>query len=224
MSTDESAAVPQRRLAGVLEPMDRISEILFGLIMALTFTGTLGVLTADRLQVMTMVIGTLGCNLAWGIIDGGVYLLARLNEQGRRILLLRAAQDRADPGRARAIIADAMPPLIAALLPAQQLEALRQGLLHAPTPAAPNLTARDWLGAVAIAALCFVATFPIVIPFLVVDDARLALRLSNLVAVAMMFLCGWAYGSRCGLRPWRAGLAMVLLGGTLVAVAIVLGG
>ena len=54
----------------ILDPMDRISEVLFGLIMALTFTCTLGVAAAE---VRTMLIGALGCNLAWGIIDGGVH-------------------------------------------------------------------------------------------------------------------------------------------------------
>ena len=46
----------------VLDPMDRISEVLVGLIMALTFTCTLGVVTADRLEVRTMLVGALGCN------------------------------------------------------------------------------------------------------------------------------------------------------------------
>ena len=73
-----SAKLPDR----ILDPMDRISEVLFGLIMALTFTCTLGVAIADNIQVRTMLIGALGCNLAWGIIDGGVYLMARLNERG----------------------------------------------------------------------------------------------------------------------------------------------
>jgi hypothetical protein len=66
----------------VLDPIDRISEILFGVIMALTFTCTLGVATAHNLQIRTMLIGALGCNLAWGIIDGAVFLMARL-ERGR---------------------------------------------------------------------------------------------------------------------------------------------
>src|SRR5262245_43691781 len=112
----------------VLEPIDRISEVLFGLIMALTFTCTLGVATSDNIQVRTMLIGALGCNLAWGIIDAGVYLLARLNERGRNLVRWRAARDEADVGRAQRIIADAMPPLLAAVLPPDQLEVMRQGL------------------------------------------------------------------------------------------------
>jgi hypothetical protein len=74
-----SAKSPDR----ILEPMDRISEVLFGLIMALTFTLTLGVVTAERIQVRTMLLAALGCNLAWGIIDASVFLMARFNQRGR---------------------------------------------------------------------------------------------------------------------------------------------
>jgi len=103
-----SAKLPDR----ILDPMDRISEVLFGLIMALTFTCTLGVAIADNIQVRAMLIGALGCNLAWGIIDGGVYLLASLNKCGRAIVSWRAVRDAPDPGAAQRIVANALPPLV----------------------------------------------------------------------------------------------------------------
>jgi len=96
--------------------MDRISEVLFGLIIALTFTCTLGVATADNIQVRTMLLGALGCNLAWGIIDAGVFLLARLNERGRNIAKWRAVRDAVDIGAAQRIVAAALPPLLASVL------------------------------------------------------------------------------------------------------------
>jgi hypothetical protein len=77
------AEVAEGRIRPVLDPMDRISEILFGLIMVLTYTSTLSVVTADRVEVRTMLIGALGCNLAWGIIDAGLYLMMCLNERAR---------------------------------------------------------------------------------------------------------------------------------------------
>jgi hypothetical protein len=64
MAVDPLAQFPAKLSDRILEPMDRISEVLFGLIMALTFTLTLGVVTADRIQVGTMLFGALGCNLA----------------------------------------------------------------------------------------------------------------------------------------------------------------
>src|SRR5215472_17148883 len=128
----------------ILDPMDRISEVLFGLIMALTFTCTLSVATASHIEVRTMLIGALGCNLAWGIIDGGVYLLARLNECGRAILNWRAVRDAADVGAAQQIVANALPPLVASVLVPTQLELIRKKLQQLPEPARPRLTKSDW--------------------------------------------------------------------------------
>jgi hypothetical protein len=205
----------------ILDPMDRISEILFGLIMALTFTCTLGIASAE---VPTMLIGALGCNLAWGIIDGGVHLLARLNEGGRAMLNWRAVRDAADGNTAQQIVLNALPPLLASALTPTQLELIRQKLSQLPEPARPLLTKSDWLGALGICVLSFLSTFPIIVPFLFISDARLALRVSNAVAIAMLFLCGFTFGHYAGFRPVAMGLSMVALGSAFVGVAIALGG
>jgi len=48
----------------VLDPVERISEILFGLFLVLTFTGTLSVASAGRDEVQTMLVAAIGCNIA----------------------------------------------------------------------------------------------------------------------------------------------------------------
>ena len=205
--------------------MDRISEVLFGLIMVLTCTSTISVVTADRMQIRTMLIGALGCNLAWGIIDAGMYLMARLHEQGRNILMLRAARAASDLDAAQAAIAGALPPLLASVLTQEQLELMRQKLRQLPEPPMrPSLTKKDWVGAVAVCLLVFLSTLPVAIPFMLTNDARLALRISNAVAIAMLFLCGYLFGRHAGLRPWLSGLSSVAIGSVLVVVAIALGG
>lgn len=219
------ADTPTRSYRGVLEPIDRISEVLFGLIMVLTFTCTIGVLTADDPQIRTMILAAIGCNLAWGLIDGGVYLMARLNERGQKLMTFHAVMQAANPAVAHRIIAGALPPLLAPLLSPEQLETMRQQLIRLPqVPENPHLSRRDWVGASAICLLSFLSTFPVVIPFLVIDDVRLALRLSNLIAMTMLFLCGYFYGKRSGLNPWVTGLVLIAIGAVLVAIAIVLGG
>ena len=205
----------------VLDPMDRISEVLFGLIMALTFTCTLGVASAE---IRTMLIGALGCNLAWGIIDGGIHLLARLNEGGRAILNWRAVRDATDADAAQEIVASALSPLLASVLTSPQFELVRQKMSQLPEPARPRLTKSDWLGALGICLLSFLSTFPIIVPFLFISDARVALRVSNAVAIAMLFLCGFTFGHYAGFRPVAMGLSMVALGSAFVGVAIALGG
>jgi hypothetical protein len=218
-------AISAKPCSPVLDPMDRISEVLFGLIMVLTYTGTLAVLTANDFAIRTMIVGALGCNLAWGIIDGGVFLMARLNERGHAAMTLRRVRAAPDAAAAHRIIADALPPLLAPLLAPEQREAMRQKLLELPEPDRhPQLTRDDWRGALAVCLLSFCSTFPVVVPFLLIGDARLALRAANAVAVAMLFACGYAFGIYSGLRPWATGLAMVGVGVVLVGVAIALGG
>jgi hypothetical protein len=210
---------------GVLDPMERISETLFGLIMALTFICSLGIATGSNINLQTMLIGALGCNLAWGIVDGGLYLLGRINSRGGKVRILHAVRQAPDSETARSVIADALPPELAAFLPAQQLEAMRQKLQQLPAPSRRvSLTTRNWTGALGLCLLSFVSTFPVVIPFIFLSDARMALRVSYAVAILMLFCCGYVFGIQSGLRPWAAGLAMVVLGGALVGVAVVLGG
>jgi hypothetical protein len=223
-AVDPLVAFSAKQSDRILEPTDRISEILFGLIMALTFTLTLGVVTADRIQVRTMLLAALGCNLAWGIIDASVFLMARFNQRGRNAMQLRAVRTAADIADAHRIIAKALPPVLEAVLPPDQLELMRQRLLQLPEPERPRLTKRDGLGAIWICLLSFLSTFPIVIPFILIGDARLALRLSNAVAIGMLFVCGCALGRCAGFRPWATGLSMVAVGLVLVGVAIALGG
>ena len=205
--------------------MERISETLFGLIMVLTFISSLGVATADNIKIQTMLAGALGCNLAWGIVDGGLYLLARINDQGRHILTLRAIRQAADHEAAQRVIADALPAELASILRPEELELMRQKLQLLPEPSErPRLTRRDWIGALRLCLLSFLSTFPVVIPFLFLSDAKLALRVSYAVAIVMLFGCGYVFGIRSGLRPWAAGLAMVAVGGALVGIAVALGG
>ena len=83
---------PLRSSKQVLQPSERVAEVLFGLIMVLTFTGALSIAEADRAEVRTMLIGALGCNIAWGIVDGVLYLMGCLAEKGRGLMIFRAVR------------------------------------------------------------------------------------------------------------------------------------
>ncbi len=213
---------PLRRL---LDPDERFAEILFGLIMVVTITGTISVTAGGRQEVRDMLVAALGCNLAWGIADAVMWMLTTVMVRGRGLVALRAIRAAADPGRAHAIIARALPPALVDVLGPAELEALRQWVLAAPEPPArPRFGRDDLLASVGVCLLVFASTFPVVIPFFFVQDAKLALRISNGIAIAMLFLLGRAAARHGGGRPWRFGLAMVVLGGALVAAIVALGG
>jgi hypothetical protein len=222
---DRAAAESIAGSKRVLEPSERIAEVLFGLIMVLTFTGSLSIAEAGKEDIRAMLIGALGCNVAWGVIDGVLYLMASLAEKGRDLATYAGIRTAKDPADAHALIADALPPLIAASLQPDELERVRLRLLALPAPPArARLDARDWRAAVGIFLLVFLSTFPVAVPFLLMRDATAAIRLSNGIAVAMLFACGLAYGRTVRRSPWAVGVAMVALGGALVALTMALGG
>lgn len=209
----------------ILDPSERIAEILFGLIMSLTISGTISVATADRFQIRTMLIGVLGCNLAWGIIDGGMYLMARLAEKGRNILLIREVRAASGRDKAHRAIAEALPQPLAATFQSVQLEAMRERISRIPDmESGPRLIGRDWLGALGVCILVIVSTFPVVIPFILIESAIFALRVSNAIAIVMLFLCGFMFARDASMNPWVMGFIMVVVGAAEVSIAIALGG
>src|SRR6266480_3052688 len=212
----------ERSSKRVLDPIDRVSEVLFGLIMVLTFTGSLSVAEAGRESIRTMLIGALGCNLAWGIIDGVLYLMGCLAEKGRGLLTFRALRKATDPSAAQRLIADALPPVIASILQPAELDTMSRRLKDLPEQA--RLRRDDWLGAVGVFLLVFLCTFPVVIPFIFMSHAGPALRVSNAIAIVMLFLTGHAFGRMTGRHPWLVGISMVVLGLILVGLTMALGG
>jgi VIT1/CCC1 family predicted Fe2+/Mn2+ transporter len=216
---------PHKSSKRVLEAYDRISEVLFGLIMVLTFTGSLSVADVGRKDVRTMLIAALGCNLAWGIIDGILYLMGCLAEKAKSLMTFRAVREASDPEKGQRLIAEALPRLAAAIVEPAELETMRQRLKALPEPPErARLGKAEWLGGVAVFLLVFLSTFPVVIPFLFMKNVTLALRVSNLIAIALLFATGATFGRITGRRPWVVGLGMVVLGLVLVGLTIALGG
>ena len=209
----------------VLEPIERISEVLFGLIMVLTFTCSFSVAEAGRAEVRTLLLGALGCNLAWGIIDTIMYLMGCLAEGARSLATLRAVRGAADPEKAQRVIANALPGVVASALGPPELDRIRTQLQRSPEPPAhPRLTKRDWIGAAGVFLLVVISTFPVVLPFCFMQNALRAQRLSNAIAIGLLFLTGYAFGRCTGYHPRVMGLTMVVVGGVLVGITIILGG
>ena len=214
-----------KRSKRLLDPIDRVSEVLFGLIMALTFTCSISAAETGREDVRTLLIGAIGCNIAWGLIDAVIFLLVNLTERARGIALLKALRGSAADTVARSIIADALPPVLAGALSHDELDKVREKLAHvSEPPERPKLGRDDYLGAVGVFLLVFLATFPVVIPFMVMSDAVTALRTSNGIALVMLYFAGYSFGRYAHYRPHLMGLLMTFIGTVLVALTIALGG
>jgi VIT1/CCC1 family predicted Fe2+/Mn2+ transporter len=208
----------------LLDPIDRVSEVLFGLIMAVTIIGAMSIATAGRNEVRTVLFAALGCNLAWGLVDAVMYLIRTLTERTRNRLLAESIAG-VDMDTARRLMARALPEHVAALVGPAELDAMRLRLLEPPARTAPALRRDDYLAAVGIFLLVVAATFPVAAPFLLISDATLAMRVSQIVAVAMLFGAGVELGRHAGHRhPFRTGSAMAVFGVLLIAAVKALGG
>jgi len=221
MGEGAEAGVGTNRL---LDPVQRISEILFGLIMAVTIVGSLSIATAGRDDVRTILVAALGCNLAWGLVDAVMHLLNTLTERSR-VRTLAAKVMTADPATGRRLIEADLPEHVAAVAGPDEIEGMRRRLLGLPAPDGRALGIDDFLAAAGIFLLVVAATFPVVVPFMLTSDLALAMTISRLVTLAMLFLAGFALARYAGhRRPFLTGLATMSLGAVLIVTVMALGG
>jgi len=217
-----------RRFVERLDPGERQGELLFGLIMVLSFTLGAGIeLAGDADATRELLIAALGCNTAWGIIDASLYLMNRLSERGRLHRLVRSIQAARSGEEALALVGRELDDRLPAVVGAEVRELLDRDVLEqvrALELPRNRVSADDLCGALAVFWLVFLTALPAVAPFLLLRDAGIALRASNAVLVALLFYVGWRWGEHTGASRWRTGLFMLLLGAGLVLVAIALGG
>jgi hypothetical protein len=209
----------------LLNPIERISEILFGLIMALSFTCAISVAEVNRIDVKQMLLGAIGCNIAWGIIDAIMYLMNGLAQRGRDVAILNFVRKTEEPEKAVKFIAETISPEIAEIIGTEGLEQIRKKIVSAaPETMRPRIFRKDLKMAFGIFLLVFGSTFPVAIPFALIKQVHLALRVSNLIAIILLFMGGWLLAKYGGYNKFRTGLYMALTGIGLVFLTITLGG
>ena len=218
-STDKSSG------ERVLNPVDRVSEMLFGLFMALTFVGAVSVADQGDAQIRTMFIAALGCNLAWGLVDAVMYLVRTVTDRGRLLTLIRSVRSAPDAETGRGLIEGSLSQVAAGLVSTPEIEAMRGRIVALTTlPARPKLNRDDLTAALAIFLIVVASTFPVVLPFMMFEDVGTAKNVSRAVALAMLFFGGIALGRYAGYGSWKVGFLMAGLGSVLVLAINALGG
>jgi VIT family len=214
-----------------LDPASTLGEVLFGLIMTLTFTLGAGIIIEDegREGARQLLIALIGCNIAWGLIDGVLYLAGQLFDRSRLRRIGQAVRGAADQRSAVTIVAgelDEMLDHVTSPAERQELYArIATNLRSGASPPKPNTISRaDVVGAFTSFWLVVVSSIPAAIPFLLFDNARFALRVSNAILLAMLFVIGYWCARYTIAKPWLVGLALLVGGIALVVVAIALGG
>ncbi|HKE92678.1 MAG TPA: VIT1/CCC1 transporter family protein [Povalibacter sp.] len=212
-----------------LDPASSMGEVLFGLIMTLTFTLGAGIIIQDegREGARQLLIAVIGCNIAWGIIDAALYLAGQIFDRGRLRRLGRAIRESRDPASATQLVASELDPLLSDVLSPAETSVLYSRIasnVAARPERYTRLTKEDWLGALVSFFLVVLTSVPAALPFMFIHEAHLALRVSNAILLALLFMCGFWWARYTLGRPWLVGAVFLVCGLILVAAAIALGG
>lgn len=207
-------------------PENRLAEVICGLIMVLTFTATTGG-TFEGTTPHALLIAVLGCNIAWGIVDGVTYILGNLLNRGARARLIREL--RTDPRNPQTIaaVAQRLDSAIGDVLTPQQHEQLAEWVIDGLSKREPEPTRvikQDVFTALACFLIVFAATLPVLVPFLLIRNDTLALRVANGLILAMLFGIGWRWAAFANTSRWKTGLTLLGVGMVLVIITIALGG
>ncbi len=224
-----------RFIARYLNPIDRLTEIIYGILILLTFT--LGVQAIEsrnpaaeliaQESVRRLFVAAMGCVLAWGMIDGVMYVLLSLAQRSEHQRVRRLVNTAASEDEAVQRLNDETDSEIVAALTDTERDTLFRGLYHysrsRPMPTI-SIERGDVLGGLAIFAVSVAATLPVAIPFLLIGEPERAMRVSNLLAISMLFGVGYKWAQYVGATPWKIGAYTAGIGVVIVLIAIPMGG
>ncbi len=221
-------------LAHLLDPIDRLAETIYSILVLMTFTLAFRLFhlapgeAVSSEYVNELLVGASLAILAWGVIDGIVYVLTEVFERGEKHRILRYIEAADTPEEAVEAIADELDFILEPITSNGQRQALYVEMLDHLRDSEPQpvrLTREDLTGGAASVAVAILAVVPSLLPFVLLrNDHNLAIRASNVVSFAVLFYSGYEWGKYTGSNPWKTGLLLLTVGVLLVAIAIPFGG
>ncbi len=166
MTTVEQQAQPatakQSFLSRFLDPVDRLVEGIYSVLIVLTFTLAFNAFQAHTEKgadfisaiVFQLFVAALGCAVAWGLIDGVMYVLTSMFQRGERRRLFVAIHDAADEEDAIALLAEQLDDTYAEIATVEERNAHYRELytlLRASAPRVVGFKREDFAGALGVA-------------------------------------------------------------------------
>lgn len=221
-------------MAHLLDPIDRLAETIYSILVLLTFTLAFRIFTLSPDQIVTneyvneLLVAAIIAIIAWGTIDGIVYVLTAVFERGEKHRILWKIEKADTHEAAIKAVADEVEFILEPITSEAQRKSLYADILEHLRDSEPQpirLKREDLTGGLASILIAFLAVLPSLVPFaLLRNDYALAIRVSNVVSFVVLFYSGYAWGRYTGTNPWKTGLVLVLVGVLLVAIAIPFGG
>ena len=205
-------------------------EMLCGVIMVLVLIGYLkwSFVQDDVEFKKLMMLVPLGCNAAWGIIDGIMYVLVNLRERGNKselLSLIKSAKDQADAiALVKKEFGFAFLDLLNQDTQKNIYEEILKGLTNATIVKPKGISKNDLRLVLKTFLIVFSSGVPIVIPFLFLNDVWLAIRISHIIGLVMLFSIGYWWAIFASRHRIRSAIGLTILGVFIVGMTELLHG
>jgi VIT1/CCC1 family predicted Fe2+/Mn2+ transporter len=214
-------------ISSYLTPSERLSQALYGLILVLTVISAIGITISKQQQsTSTLLFAALGTSVAWGIVYAVIYVLTGVHERNHHVRVVSRVKNN-PKSEAMRQIEDELEDSLIGVLDKEERDRIAEQVyltMHDADPKRQRVSKDDVLGGIASFLISFIIVLPPVFPFVLNLPVDLAIRLSNLVAVAMLFVVGYVSGGFGGMNRIRWALTITVIGVIIVLATILLGG
>ncbi len=211
-----------------ITPVGRLQEIIYALIMVITVSSTVSRAVPDTEEgIQTLIFAVLGCNIAWGIVDGVMFVLTNLFNRNKSLKMVKDATSAMTGDEALSIIDGEFSPPFEWMLGCDERKKLNEEILDHVIrlhPPVAKITRDDITGGMFCFVVTFLTTLPAIMPFYFIGEMEPAIRISNGIVMTMLFFTGVEYAKYTDKNPLKTALGLTLLGAVVVVVTILLGG
>jgi hypothetical protein len=204
------------------------AEVMYAVIIAMTFTSTLrGHDDIYETLYQTIVYSALFCCIAWGVADGLFYAWERRHNIKTENEIIESSKSEHNEA-AISLIREELDDTILRNLNKKNREELYQKLVKhlAEVGIREKPSARDSVNIIlATFLISTIAGLIVVAPFLLMDDLSIALNISNMLGISLLFIIGY-YRSHGQDRSAKLiiGLGTAAIGLIIAIITILLGG
>ena len=223
-------------LENLIDPIDRLTESLFSILILLTFTMTSWIIsrsgssehTLTSENIVDLAIAALFTVIAYGVIDGVIYALLTMFGRGESHRLLQGIQAADSEQEAVEVIADNLDYMLEPITGEQERRQLYSHILDQLRNSQPReigLKREDVTAGLTHILVAILVIIPPLFPLVAMrQDTGMAILVSNIISLFLLFFVGYRWGRYTGANPWKTGLIILAVITALVLFLFWLGG
>ena len=216
-----------------LSPSDRLTEIITGIIMTTAVIGATRIgIGSGHTDFLIIFSAAMGCDIAWGLVDGVLYIFGELTDRGRHVQLLKNLKSIQDETTAIELVVKKIEeeldsPILQHFSRDDKVR-ISQGVVKFSTKITPenvHVSKKDVFGGITIFFLDVCAGLVLLIPFFILPNQMvIATRISMVIALILLFLIGYKWAKITNRPKVQTGLIMMFLAIAIDVIVIILGG